>query len=131
MSDEPRTVRLVFDATAVAAFMRGSIAVGEILAEIDEEHGCVILPLACLVEAAASLLDREHLDLLIGHPATVLVSDDPAEWLALTQLRILTGRPDCAAAALIALDYQVDVMTREPGWYSAVAGGRRVLRFDD
>jgi hypothetical protein len=133
VSDTPRTVQLVLDATAIAAWTRGSVAVGELLIEIDEEHGAVIIPLSCLVEAghATALMERGRLDLLVGHAATFLVSDDPQDWLALTELRTLTGRADCASAAMISLDYGVDVMTRDPRWYASVAGGRHVLEFDD
>lgn len=133
MSDSPRTVRLVLDATAISAFTRGSVAIGEILIEVDDEQGAVILPLACLVEAAhaTALLERDRLQMLIGHPATFLVSDNPDDWLALTELRTLTERADRASAALIALDYGVEVMTRDARWYSAVNNGRDVLEFDE
>jgi hypothetical protein len=44
-------VRLILDTSAIAAFARGSIHVGEVLAEIADEHAVALLPLACLVEA--------------------------------------------------------------------------------
>jgi hypothetical protein len=133
VSDGPRTVSLVFDATAIAAYTRGSDAVGEILIEVDEEHGAVVIPLACLVEAAhaTAMLNRDLLKLLIANPVTVLVGDDPDKWVDLVEMRTLTERSDRASAALIAVDYEVDVMTRDARWYSAVAGGRHVLEFDD
>lgn len=133
MSDEPRTVRLVLDTTAITAWTRGSVAVGETLIEIDEEHGAVIIPLACLVEAAhaTALLERDRLDLLIGHQATFLISDNPVDWLALTELRTLIGRADYASAAMAALDCDVDVMTADPRWYSSVNGGQNVLLIED
>jgi hypothetical protein len=133
VSDAPRTVRLVLDATAIAAFTRGSDAVGEILGEINAEHGAVIVPLSCLVEAghATAMLERDYLQMLIAHEATFLVSDDPKDWVELTELRVFTERADRASAALIALEYEVDVMTRDPRWYSSVADGQRVLRFED
>jgi hypothetical protein len=133
VSDAARTVRLVLDATAVSAWTRGSVAVGEMLIEIDEEHGAVIIPLSCLIEAAhaTALLERDRLSLLIGHAATFLVSDNPDDWLALSELRVLTERADRASAALIGLDYGVDVMTRDARWYSSVNDGQNVLEFDD
>jgi hypothetical protein len=133
VSDQPRTVRLVLDSTAISSWVRESIAVGELLAEVNDEYGAVIVPLPCLVESAhaTAMLNRPRLDLLLAHEATVLVGDDPAEWVALTELRTLTGRADCASAALIALDYQVDVMTRDSRWYSSVAGGQFALQFED
>lgn len=133
MTDEPRTVRLVLDATAIAAYARGSVAVGEILIEVDAEHGAVVIPLSCLVEAAhaTAMLERDRIGMLLGHDATFLVSDDPEDWVALAELRSLVDRADRASAALISLEYKVDVMTRDARWYSQVARGRRVLEFDD
>jgi hypothetical protein len=133
VTGEAREVRLVLDATAIAAYARGSVAVGEILIEVDAEHGAVIIPLSCLIEAAhaTALLQRDHLQMLIDHPATFLVADDPDEWVALTELRTLVDRADRASAALVSLEYQVDVMTRDARWYASVARGRRVLEFDD
>lgn len=53
MTDEHRPVRLVLDTTAIVGFVRGAVSVGELLAEIDAEHGTAVVPLPCLVEAAA------------------------------------------------------------------------------
>lgn len=133
MSDEPRTIRLVLDTTAITAWVRESVAVGEVIAEINDEYGAVIVPLACLVESAhvTAMLHRERLELLLAHPATFLVGDDGKDWVALAELRTLVGRADLASAAMVALDADVDVMTRDPRWYASVAGGRHVLEFDD
>ncbi|MEV6301976.1 hypothetical protein AB0M02_21360 [Actinoplanes sp. NPDC051861] len=133
MTDEHRAVRLVLDASAVAGWVRGSIAVGELIAEIDDEHGAVLLPLSCLIEAAHStgMLAQAHLEILIGHQAVLLVPDDAADWLALTTLRGIVGTPDRASAALLALDAGVDVLTRDATWYDGVAGGRIGLTFRD
>ncbi|MFC7533057.1 hypothetical protein [Actinoplanes sp. GCM10030250] len=133
MTDEHRAVRLVLDTSAVAGWVRGSVAVGELIAEIDDEHGAVLLPLPCLIEAAhnTGMLEQAHLEILIGHQAVVVVSDDPADWLALTTLRGLVGSADRASAALLALDAGVDVLTRDASWYQAVAGGRIGLRFQE
>ena len=61
MSDRP--ARLVLDTSAIAAWTRGSVSVGELLAEIDLEQGAVIVPMPCLVEAASQLVDgKEWLD---------------------------------------------------------------------
>lgn len=133
MSDAPRTVRLVLDASAVAAWVHGSLAVGELIAEIDDEHGAVILPLPCLVEAAQAIsgLDDGRLDILAAHPAVLLQTDDPDDWRLLAAIRALVERPDMASAALLALDSSVDVLTREPEWYAQVAGGGIALPFGD
>lgn len=126
-------MRLVLDTTAVTSWVRGSFAVGETLAEIDDEEGAAVIPLWCWVEAVhdTAAIGRERLDLLLAHPATFLVADDAADWEMLAGLRLLTGRIDCASAAWLALDLDVDVMTRHPGWYQKINGGRMVLEIED
>ncbi|WP_045740830.1 hypothetical protein [Actinoplanes rectilineatus] len=128
-----RTVQLVFDSSAITSWLRGSLAVGETLAEIDDEHGAVLIPLWCLVEAghATGMLDRDRLDLLLAHPATALIVDDGGDWDALVALQQLTGRPDCASAAMMAIHMDVDVMTCHPDRYADVDGGRRTLEVID
>lgn len=129
----PRTVAIVLDTTAVTAWVSGSIAVGELLAEIEDGHGAALIPLACLVEAAhkTALLEQARLELLVAHPATMVISDNPDEWPALAATRNLVDRADLASAAWLAIDCGVDVMTRDPRWYSQVNGGRDVLVFDE
>lgn len=51
MSDESRSVSLVLDTSAIAAFARGSIAVGELLAEEDAEDWRMVAGLCRLVGA--------------------------------------------------------------------------------
>ena len=127
-----RTVRLVLDNSSIAAFTRGSIAVGELIGEIDSEHGAVIVPLPCLIEVAAERVDgRELLDILIGHPATFLVSDDPSQWRELAGVRAILGRADLASAAWIALDYEVLILTRHPEAYEKLGGGDMALPFEE
>ncbi len=128
-----RPVQLVFDTSAVAAWVRGSLAVGETLAEIDDERGAALIPLWCLVEAghASGLLQRERLEVLLAHPATVLAVDDRGDWDALVMLQQLTGSPDCASAVMMAIRADVDVMSCHPGRYADVDGGRRTLEVID
>jgi hypothetical protein len=133
VSDRPRTIRLVLDSSAVAGWLSGSIAVGELIAEIDDEHGAVILPLPCLVEAAYStgMLQPELLNALINHEAVFLLADNPEHWVELAALRSLVDGQDRASAAMQALECDVDVMTRNEGWYSGVAGGSIAHVFED
>ncbi|GAA4606738.1 hypothetical protein BJY16_005980 [Actinoplanes octamycinicus] len=128
-----RDAKLVLDTSAITAWVRGSMAVGETLAEINDEGGAVVIPLPCLVEAGyqTAMIERERLDLLLAHPATFLVEDDAEDWEALVALRALTGRADCASAAMLALDLGVDVMTGDPSAYKGVADGRIVLHIED
>jgi hypothetical protein len=86
------------------------------------------LPLLCLVEADNVNPDDEHwLDMLMQHPATTVVSDDAELWKVLAAIRNSVGRVDAASAALMALDYDVDVATRTPGLYAGLGGGGFVL----
>ncbi|WP_433824807.1 hypothetical protein ACQP2E_21945 [Actinoplanes sp. CA-015351] len=123
----------MLDTSAVVAWTRGSLAVGELIAEIDDEHGAVVLPLPCLIEAAhlTGLLEQVRLDALIAHRAVFLLSDDPQDWQALATLRGLVGTPGRASAAMLALDADVDVLTRDATWYTPVAGGKATLEFND
>ena len=131
MTDRPRAARVVLDTTALTAWCRGSIAVGELLAEVNDEHGAALIPLSCLVEAnyLTGGLEREYLELLLEHPATFLIADDAQDWQALAELRTLTDSADSAAAALLALDAGIDVFTRDPHRYTGVKGGRIALPF--
>jgi len=129
---EPRSIAIVLDTTAVTAWARGSVAVGELLAELDDEHAAAVLPLSCLVEAAhkTGMLEQARLDLLVTHPAVFLLEDAADDWKALAATRLLVDRLDLASAAWFGLKCEVDVMTSDPRWYSSVNGGRDVLEFE-
>ena len=135
MSEEPtaRTVALVLDTSAIAGFARGSVAVGELLAEIDSEGGCALVPLPCLTEAAALVSEDElsWLDILRNHAATQLVVDDPEDWRMVAGLLRLVGSYPHALAAWMALECGVDVMTRNPEAYAMLKGGSITLPFED
>ncbi len=132
MTDEPRPVRLVLDTTAVVGFVRGSVSVGELLPEIDAEHGTAVVPLPCLVEAAAGTVDAgPWLSILIDHPATFVVATDVDEWRQIAGVRSLVGAYEPAAAAWQALTYDVDVLTRSPELYAELGGGGITLPFTD
>lgn len=61
MSDE--AIRVVLDASAVLAYAKGSIGVGEVIVELDEEAGLFAVPAVCLIGAAQIVADA-HLRLL-------------------------------------------------------------------
>jgi len=77
------------------------------------------------------MIDRERLDLLLAHPATFLIEDDGDDGEMLVGLRALTGRHDCASAAMPALEMEVDVMTRHPSWYKTVKNGHLTWAIED
>jgi hypothetical protein len=126
-----RPIRIVFDRSAVLAYTRETLAVGELLAELDDELVCALIPLPCLVEAAVTVPGSERLDLLLGLDAVTVAADDPAKWRDLSGLRDAVSSHDVASAALWAIDLDVDVFTRTPRLYAGVAGGELVLPFDD
>ncbi len=132
MTADLRDIAIVLDTTALTAWARESVAVGELIAEIEDDHGAVLVPMACLVEAAyrTGMLAEQRLRMLLDLPTVFLVVDDPEDWPALAATRNLVERADLAAAAWLAVDAQVQVMTSDPRWYSAVNGGRDVLTFE-
>jgi hypothetical protein len=83
------------------------------------------------VEVAHATTAQHRLDILIGHPATALLGDDPGDWRALAATRAIVGRIDLASAALFALDSGVDVLTQDPGWYADLGGARITLEIED
>ncbi|ATO85166.1 hypothetical protein ACWT_5751 [Actinoplanes sp. SE50] len=129
---ETPVVSLVLDTSAIAAWVRGSAAVGELLAEIDAEGGKVVIPLTCLLAAASQITtDREWLYLLLDHPTTVLISDDPEDWEMLSSTISLLGTADLASAAWIALDWNTEVLTQHSDRYAKLAGGNLALQIHD
>jgi hypothetical protein len=67
-----RPVRVILDASAIVAFTRGSVGVGETLAKVNDEGAAAGLPVLCLVQTIWAVADRDQMDLLINHEATVL-----------------------------------------------------------
>jgi len=129
---EPRTVQLVLDTTAVVGFVRGSIAVGEMIAMIDAEHGAVLVPFPCLVQAAADTVDSgPWLAILTNHQAVQVITDDFADWPMLAGIRQRIGAYEPAAAAWLALSCEVDVMTRTPRIYQSLGDIGFTLPFED
>lgn len=127
-----RPIRLVLDPSAVAGFVRGSIAVGEMIAMIDAEGGAVLVPLPCLVRAAADAVDGEPwLTILTRHQAVEVVTDEPGDWPMLAGIHRQLGSYEPAAAAWLALRFEVDVMTRHPQIYAPLGDIGITLPFED
>jgi hypothetical protein len=125
MTDRP--VQVLLDASAIVAFTRSSIHVGEVIAEVDDEQAAVGLPLLCLVEATHAVADTDRLDLLVNHRATVILADEPADWRALAATYDIVGRIDAASAALAAVDLDVALLTAQPGLYGGMADGGPII----
>lgn len=121
-------VRVVLDASAIIAFTRGSIDVGEVIAEVADEENCVFgLPVLCVAEAARVVVDRDRLQLLVNHPIAEILSPAPDSWEALAVTLDTVGRVDAATAVLAAIDLGCSVLTGQPGLYGGIAGGGPVI----
>ncbi|MEJ3748243.1 hypothetical protein WEI85_33775 [Actinomycetes bacterium KLBMP 9797] len=125
MSDKP--IRVVLDTSAVVAFTRGSIHVGEVIAEIDDEDAAVGIPVLCMVEATQAVADTDRLNLLDNHRASVLLDEEGAGWRALAATYDIVGRIDAASAVLAAIDLDCMVLTGQPGLYGGLADGGPVI----
>jgi hypothetical protein len=123
VSVDERPVHLVLDTTAIVAFAAGSIPVGELIAEIDDENGVAGLPVLCLAEASRFAADSDRLTLLANHHATVLLSVPAGDWraLAITTDEII-GRVDAASAVLAAYNHDCEVLTATPRLYAGLDG---------
>jgi hypothetical protein len=121
-----RRVGVVLDTSAILAFSRGSIPVGDTAAEVDDDGGLIGLPIACLVEARWRLADAGRLSLLVHHRATELITA-PGDWPALAAALDVAGRQDAASALLAAVHWGCDVLTAHPRRYAALAGGSPVI----
>jgi hypothetical protein len=109
------SVRAVLDATAIAAYARGSVDVGEILAEITDEGTGFAVPDLCLIEAAqlVDVDDWPALDLLVAHSQCVRL-ELHANWRDLAAAARQLGGTGRAAAMLAAVDLRAYLLTAEP-----------------
>ncbi|MEV0732312.1 hypothetical protein [Polymorphospora sp. NPDC050346] len=130
MSDRP--VQVVLDVSTILAFCAGSVAVGELLAEVDDEEGVMGLPVLCVAEASRSTPARDHLELLVNHHATRLLALDADYWQSLAIMtHEIVGRADAASAALAALLHDCHVLTAWPALYAGLDNGGPVLLLEE
>lgn len=125
-----RSVALILDTSAVLSFVRSSIHVGEVIAEAADEHRVTAIPLPCLVEAAQTAVDQDRLEVLAGHPDTVVLAEDPENWRALASLLAVTGEYPAACAVLAAIDVERWVLSARPQLYAGVNDGALVIPID-
>jgi hypothetical protein len=123
VSDAP--VRVVLDTTAVVAYTRGSVNVGEIIVEVTEEKATFAVPAICLVEAARTVADMP-LRLLTVHPACRVLPLLAADWPPLAAAVRVLRRLDVIAALYAAQQADGYVLTAEPGAYGD-DGGQAVI----
>jgi len=106
----------VLDASAVVAYANGSISVGEIIVELDEEDGLFAVPAVCLIGAAQTAADAQ-LTLLTRHPACRVLPLTAQDWPPLANAVRIFGRLDLAAALYAARRANGYVLTAEPDSY--------------
>jgi hypothetical protein len=126
VTDVARPIHLILDTSAILAYARGSIHVGEPVAEVDDEGAAVGVPIPCLAEASWMVGDLGRLSLLVNHPATELVSSSE-DWSALREALEIVGRHDAASALRLAIDLDCDVLTAQPRLYGGMADGGPVI----
>jgi hypothetical protein len=117
---------MVLDTSAILAYARGSIHVGEPIAEVDSDGGVVGIPVSCLAEARWMVGDIDRLNLLADHRATRLLAF-AQDWPTLADTVEIVGRLDAAFAMLAAFDSGCDVLTARPGLYGGMEGGGPVI----
>jgi hypothetical protein len=116
MTGLARPIKLVLDTSAILAFTRGSIHVGEPISEVANEGGLSALPTLCLAAAKWMVDDRDRMQVLADHPDTVVVPASP-DFFALGIVETWVGNLDASAAVLTAIDQEAFIMTARPGLY--------------
>lgn len=116
-------MRAVLDATAVEAYAAGSIHVGELLAEIADEHvpedgALVSVPAPALVAAHVAGADLDRLEVLVGLPHVDVTQ--VIGWRQHATAAVLFGTLDRACAVVHHARGRADyVITCEPDVYGA------------
>ena len=91
-----RPIYLILDTSAIRAFARASIDVGEIISEVNDESAAVGLPVLCLVGANRTAADQERLEILLRHEAATVLDVRASNWR-----EHFAGRTSNARALLI------------------------------
>jgi hypothetical protein len=113
-----RELRLILDTSAVVAYARGSVDVGETITEVVNEDQWFGAAVVCLAEASRLAGDdRQGVALLAAHRRFVALPAEASEWAALAAWTELLGRVDLAASMLEAVDREGWVLTGEPRSY--------------
>jgi hypothetical protein len=114
-----RLTKLVLDDTTIRAYAHGSVDVGELIAELADEHAGFAVPQLCLVEAATRLGPARwrELDLLTGLSHCDVV-DWPGHWRDVAAAaRVTEGGLLRAVPLLVAVARRAYLLTADPGAY--------------
>jgi PIN domain nuclease of toxin-antitoxin system len=112
------TVRLILDTSAVLAYIKGSIHVGELITELQDEADIrFAVPVLCLAEAGTVSDDGDTLVLLARHGRATVTSVPADRWLDLVNLSKMLGRVNHAATFMTATKHQAYLVTATPERY--------------
>jgi len=125
MTDRP--IRIVLDASAIVAYARGSIDVGETIGEVNDDGATVGLPVLSLIEANRVVVAKDWPDNLLDHEATAVLDVDGSDWRALAAMYDTIDPLDAASAALATIDYRCPVLTSRPAQYGATRAADWVI----
>jgi hypothetical protein len=114
-------VKLVLDETAVLAYSKGSIHVGEPVAQLAEETDArFAVPVTCLADAGTRTDSRAMLVVLAGLEQAMVTPVEAGRWSELLTLSQLLGSVDHAVPFLTATKFDAYLLTAAPGRYPEV-----------
>lgn len=120
-------VRLILDTSAVLAYARGSIDVGETIAEAVDEGQSFGASVVCLAEAArATPGERKGINLLGAHVRFHPLPAPADDWPRLAHWTTTLDAVDLAAALIEAIDRDGYILTVEPDRYTRTEGGENL-----
>jgi hypothetical protein len=121
-----KPILLVLDTSAILAYARSSIHVGETLTEVAADGGVTALPVLCLAEAWVKAQQAGLVEVLARHTDTRVVTSTK-DWRKLSALYEVIGRHAEACAAQAAIDREVGVLTAKPERYGGLPDGGPVI----
>jgi hypothetical protein len=121
VTDDSRIVA-VLDATAVVAYARGSVHLGEVIREVSDDGNRFAVPSSCLVEAALRLdrADWLTVGVLLAHSRCVRLETPPG-WQDVAAVARELVSASRAVAILWAFDSDGFVLSAEPQAYGRYA----------
>ena len=122
-----RPVHLILDTSAIRAFTRASIDVGEIISEVNDESAAFGLPVLCLVEANRTAADQERLEILLRHEAATVLDVRASNWRELAAMFAGMDSLAAASAALATVDLRCFILTSEPQMYARSGMTDRII----
>ncbi|RAO57514.1 hypothetical protein ONO86_00515 [Micromonospora noduli] len=115
MSDQ---IAVVFDASALTAYIEGNVSVGELMLEVADEGRQVAIPATCLAVAFASVadeIDAALLALMMTAPMIRLLPLDAEDVRDTGRLaRAAAGDISVGQAARAALTHEAHYATAQP-----------------